>query len=185
VRATRPPEVVVSELLAPIVVLLPPLVVPPLEPLAPLALVSVLGLLPEPVVVLPLPLVPLLPAAVLPELVLPAEPVLGPPVLAAPAPPVPEPVAPDPLVPGDADEPEPVVPEPLLLPDVCASDSPPMAKAAAAARVVRVFLVVIMSYSLSGNPEGNRLNEASAKPAGSETTFPSGESKVGFCRHSL
>jgi hypothetical protein len=45
-------------------------------------------------------------------------------------------------------------PDEPVLPDVWASDSPPTASAAAAARAVRVFLVVIMSCSLSGNPEG-------------------------------
>jgi len=54
-----------------------------------------------------------------------------------------------------------VVPEPLVpLPDVWAMDSPPMARAAAAARVVRVFLVVVIANSLNGNPEGNRLKKA-------------------------
>jgi hypothetical protein len=64
------------------------------------------------------------------------------------------------VAPPEADDP--AVPEPVvLLPDVWAIDSPPMAKAAAAARVVRVFLVVVISNSLNGNPEGNRLKKAS------------------------
>ena len=50
--------------------------------------------------------------------------------------------------PPEADEPE--VPEPV----VWAMDRPPMARAAAAARVVRVFLVVDIANSLNGNPEG-------------------------------
>jgi hypothetical protein len=45
-------------------------------------------------------------------------------------------------------------PDEPVLPEVWASDKPPTASAAAAARVVRVFLVVIMYCSLSGNPEG-------------------------------
>lgn len=49
---------------------------------------------------------------------------------------------------GDAALPEPP------LPDVWAMDSPPTARAAAAARVVRVFLVVVIANSLNGNPEG-------------------------------
>lgn len=152
----------------------PPLVLPlavlPL-PVVPLLAVP-LPLVPLPVV--PLPVVVLPPDAVLPE---PVEPVLAPAagLLVLPEPVVPE-LAPLPVLGEVADEPEPEVPEPLVpLPDeVWATDSPPMARAAAAARVVRVFLVVIMSYSLIGNPEGNRLKKAGAKPAVSETTFPSG-----------
>jgi hypothetical protein len=60
----------------------------------------------------------------------PSEPELEPPV---------EPDAPEaPLAPA-APEPEPAPPE------LCAIDNPPTARAAAAARAVRVFLVVIMS----------------------------------------
>lgn len=59
-----------------------------------------------------------------------------------------EPDAPDAPDEPDAPEPEPAPPEPWAI------DSPPIARAAAAAKAVRVFLVVIMTYSLSGNPEG-------------------------------
>jgi len=95
-----------------------------------------------------------------------------------------EPVA-APAAAGDAVLPgvEPVVPV-LLLPVVWAMDSPPMAMAAAAARVVRVFLVVVISNSLNGNPEGNRLKKA-GEASCSKPTFPSMPQKVGFCRHSL
>ena len=84
----------------------------------------------------------------------------------------------------EADEPE--VPEPVvLLPDVWAMDRPPMARAAAAARVVRVFLVVDIANSLSGNPEGNRLKKEAGEASCSQPTFPSLPQKVGLCRHSL
>lgn len=53
---------------------------------------------------------------------------------------------------GEAALPEPEAEPPL--PDVWAMDSPPTARAAAAARVVRVFLVVVIANSLNGNPEG-------------------------------
>ena len=56
------------------------------------------------------------------------------------------------LLPEGAAVPEPEVAPPL--PDVWAMDSPPTARAAAAARVVRVFLVVVIANSLNGNPEG-------------------------------
>lgn len=59
------------------------------------------------------------------------------------------------VVPPEAEDPA------VPLPVVCAIDSPPMARAAAAARVVRVFLVTVISNSLNGNPEGNRLKKAS------------------------
>jgi hypothetical protein len=64
---------------------------------------------------------------------------------------VPEPA--EPAAPDEPDEPEPEAPEPAP-PEPWAIDRPPIARAAAAARAVRVFLVVIMTYSLSGNPEG-------------------------------
>ncbi len=168
----------------------------------PLVVVSVLAV-PLPVVLLPLPVMPLpdavlplpvvpLPDAVLPEPIVPElEPlalgvVVDEPVLPEPMVPL-EPAAP--LVLGDvADEPEPDVPEPLvplLEPELCANDSPPMASAAAAARVVRVFLVVIMSYSLSEEtPKGIGWKKAGPKPADSDYFWFSGI-KVGFCRHSL
>jgi hypothetical protein len=66
-------------------------------------------------------------------------------------PPVPEadePAAPEEPEAPDEPEPAPAPPEPWAI------DSPPIARAAAAAKAVRVFLVVIMTYSLSGNPEG-------------------------------
>jgi hypothetical protein len=75
------------------------------------------------------------------------------------------------------------VPE-LDEPAVWAMESPPKARAAAAASIVRVFLVVVISNSLNGNPEGNRLNKA-GNASCSQPTFPSAVSKVGFCRHSL
>jgi hypothetical protein len=81
--------------------------------------------------------------------------------LAAPAPPPPP-------AEGEAAPPAPLVvpgelapagaPPPLL--EVWAMDSPPNARPTAAARVVRAFLVVVISYLLDGNPEGNRLKEA-------------------------
>lgn len=50
---------------------------------------------------------------------------------------------------------EPEVPELVELPeDVWAIAIPPKARAAAAARVVRVFLLLVMSLLLDGNPEG-------------------------------
>jgi hypothetical protein len=48
---------------------------------------------------------------------------------------------------------ESVVVDPLLL-GVCAVAQPPIARAAAAASVVRVFLVVLISLLLEQNPEG-------------------------------
>jgi hypothetical protein len=163
-------------------------------PLLPLVLVSVLAV-PLPVVPLPDAVLPepvVLPDAVLPEPVVPEleplalgvvveepalEPVLPEPVVLEPAaPPVLGVVADDPL-----EVPEPAVP----LPEVWAIESPPIARAAAAARVVRVFLVVVMSYSLSEEtPKGNRLKKAGPKPADSDYFWISGI-KVGFCRHSL
>jgi hypothetical protein len=38
-------------------------------------------------------------------------------------------------------------------------DSPPNTSAAAAAKLVRVFLVVIIAISFDGTPEGNQLKE--------------------------
>jgi hypothetical protein len=50
---------------------------------------------------------------------------------------------------------EALVPAPPEAPPVCAMAMPPTARAAAAARVVRVFLVVLMSCSLNGlTPKG-------------------------------
>jgi hypothetical protein len=83
---------------------------------------------------------------------------------------------------------EPAVPEPEVeppLPDVWAMDSPPTARAAAAARVVRVFLVVVIANSLNGNPEGSRLKKEAGEASCPQPTFPSELQKVGFCRHSL
>jgi hypothetical protein len=77
----------------------------------------------------------------------------------------------------------PLVPE---LPDVCASAMPPAAKAAAAARVVRVFLVVIMSLLLECKPRrAIRLNEAGDSADSTEPTFAGGRQKVGLSRQSL
>jgi hypothetical protein len=95
-------------------------VLPPVEPL-------------EPEVLPPVPLAPMV------LLLLPLEP--GDVVLfsALPAPVVPE--LPEPVVPALVPAPEPDAPDPEL----CAIETPPMARAATAARAVRVFLVVIMS----------------------------------------
>lgn len=158
----RPPLVVVSVPLAPMVVLLLPVV-----PLLP-AVVLPLPVVPLPEAVLPLPVVPLpeavlplpvvpLPVVVLPELA-PAEGVvllleLGDVVVSL-----------DEGVEPVVDELEPAVPEPEVpLPEVCAIAKPPNAKAAAAARVVRVFLVVVISNSLSGNPEGEWVEKSRPK----------------------
>jgi hypothetical protein len=106
--------------------------VPLVEPEAPLLVLGdALGL----AVLLPL-LVPLLPLGLV-------MPPLEPPV----------PLEPD--APDEPDAPEPAPdPEPPAPPEPWAIDRPPIARAAAAAKAVRVFLVVIMTYSLSGNPEG-------------------------------
>lgn len=164
----RLPLVVVSVPAAPI-----PVVPVPAVPDAPLVVVSVLA---APLLVVPLPVVPL-PLAVLPAPVVPLAPGLCVVLL--------------PLVEGDVvvsveDEvPEPAVPDVPLPDEVCAIDTPPRASAAAAASAVRVFLLVVMYYSLSGNPVGNGLKEAGAKPAVSEPTFPPERHEVGICRHSL
>jgi hypothetical protein len=150
------PEVVVSaEPPAPIVLLLPVLPVPeaPMDvPELPLPLVdeSVLAVLP--VVPLVEPEVPLLvlgeALGVVALLPAPGVGVVTPPVDEL-DPEVPEPA--EPAAPDEPDEPEPAPPAP---PEPWAIDRPPIARAAAAAKAVRVFLVVIMTYSLSGNPEG-------------------------------
>lgn len=125
--------------LAPIVVLLP------LVEVSVLAVPVVLLLEPdvpdEPVVAPALGVVVLLDAPVVPPLAPLVPLVLGDVVVSVAA--------------GAAVLPDEVVPlvEPAVpLPDVCATDKPPKASAAAAARVVRVFLVVIMSYSLKWKP---------------------------------
>jgi hypothetical protein len=123
-----------------------PLVSPAVLPVVPL----VLGL-----VVLELGL-GLVVAAPLDELGVPL--VLEPVVLPVPEAPVCEP----PVLPGLA----PVALEPLLVPEepdappVCAIATPPMARAAAAARVVRVFLVVLMLNSLMQTPKGNLVEKS-------------------------
>jgi len=84
---------------------------------------------------------------------------------------LPEPAAPaEPEAPEEPDAPEPAPPEAPPAPWAIAS--PPMARAAAAAKAVRVFLVVIMTYSLSGNPEGGGWKKAGPRPAASKPTFP-------------
>jgi hypothetical protein len=136
------PEVPVSlDPLAPSVLLplpdVPELaVLPPVEPLEPDPEVLPVPLAPmvllPPVLLLPVPLAPMV------LLLLPLEP--GDVVLfsALPAPVVPE--VPEPVVPALVPAPEPEAPDPEL----CAIETPPIAKAATAARAVRVFLVVIM-----------------------------------------
>jgi hypothetical protein len=128
--AVRPPLVVVSvEALAPIA-LLPELLVD----VSVLAVLLVDGLL-EPDAVLLVDGVLEPEAAVLPVLGLCVVlPVLAPAPEVPGVEPVVAPVVAPPVVP-ELDEP---------LPDVCAMDNPPIAKAAAAAKVVRVFLVVDM-----------------------------------------
>jgi hypothetical protein len=150
------PDVLLSEEpLAPIEVL--PLVDG--SPLAVLPVVPVVPLL-EPVVLslaLGLVVLPLvLGEAPIVELLL--DPGVG--VVTPPVPALLEPEAPDapdepdaPDAPDEPDEPDAPEPEPAP-PEPWAIDSPPIARAAAAAKAVRVFLVVIMTYSLSGNPEG-------------------------------
>lgn len=143
-----------------------------LLPLAPIALLPV----PEPelvvsVLAVPLPVVPLEPAAVLPlPVALPVvllsvvAPVLGK-VLLLPDPPVVPVAAPaagvEVLPEADDPVPEPAVP----LPEVWAMDSPPMANAAAAARVVRVFLVVIIYNSLEWKPRREWVLKSRHSPA--------------------
>lgn len=158
------PLVVVSVLAVPLVL---GLVAEPEAAVLPLVLGLVLGL-----VVLPLVLGL---AAVLPPVALPdVEP--GPEVAPAVAGcvglpvPVSVPLAAAPELPDE--------------PVVWAIESPPKARAAAAASIVRVFLVVVISNSLNGNPEGNRLKKAGDASC-SQPTIPSAVSKVGFCRHSL
>lgn len=143
------PLVVVSVLAVPLLLLPDPVV--PLAPALGVVVVSVLapalGVLG--VVVLPVPLAPML---------LPLEPAapLEPLDPAVPLAPVVPPALP--LVLGEAvlsvlEEPEPAVLEPEVpLPEVCATANPPRARAAAAARVVRVFLLVVMSCSLKWKP---------------------------------
>ena len=158
-RAAREPEVLVSPL-APIEVL--PLDVP-LEPavvllseLLPGVLLTAESVLappvvplavdePVPLVLLPDELVPLPVVAPAVPPVLPAVPLGLLPVVAV-LPPVP---APAPALAPVEEEPELDVPAPApvpvpLEPLVWARDTPPIARAAAAARVVRVFLVVDM-----------------------------------------
>jgi hypothetical protein len=133
-------------LLAPIELV--PLLLVSLEAVLPLGLALLLDdgvLVPAAAVseLLGLVLAPLLePGVVLLELGL----VLDPPMLVEPL---------VPLVPGPApaavvfDEPE-LEPEPEVLPplpEVCAMDTPPMTSAAAAARVVRVFLCLVISVA--------------------------------------
>jgi hypothetical protein len=155
------PLVVVSVLAVPLVL---GLVAEPEAAVLPLVL-GVLGLLGLVVLVLGL-------AAVLPPVALPdVEP--GPEVA--------------PAVAGWVGLPVPVSALPAAVPDepaVWAMESPPKARAAAAASIVRVFLVVVISNSLNGNPEGNRLKKAGDASC-SQPTIPSAVSKVGFCRHSL
>ncbi len=155
--------------LAPMVLLLP---LEPVPAVVPLPIVPLPAVLPLPVA--PLPVVPLL-AVPLPD-VLPVP-------LAVLPDEVPEPVVPElepevvvlgevvpalpPLVLGPVDEPAgPVLPVPAvapvaLLPDplpaLWAIAYPPNANAAAAARVVRVFLLVVMCCSLNGKPRRDRL----------------------------
>jgi hypothetical protein len=114
-----PVPLVDGELLAVLPVV--PLVDPAPEPVVePLALGLVLELLPEPL-----------------GLVMPP--------LDEPEPPAPEaPLAPEPA-PAPEPEPEPAPPAPPAPPEPWAIDRPPMARAAAAAKAVRVFLVVIMT----------------------------------------
>jgi len=79
-----------------------------------------------------------------------------------------------------------VEPEVLgLVPEVCASARPPMASVAAAASVVRVFLVVIISNSLNGNPEGISWKKLALMPAASQITFPPESPKVVHSRQRL
>jgi hypothetical protein len=66
-----------------------------------------------------------------------------------------------PVAPLVAPVPDPEVPPEL--PDVWAMAIPPMARPAAAARAVRVFLVVIMRNSLNGNPEGSGWNKQAGR----------------------
>ena len=138
----RLPLVVVVLPLEPVVVLVSLLaVLPPVEPelvVPPLAPIDVLPLpvVPEPDAVLPLSVVaPALGVALgvvallAPEPVVPvAEPALG--VAELPV------EAPDPVVAPEVPELDPL--------EVWAMDTPPMARAAAAARIVRVFLVVLI-----------------------------------------
>jgi hypothetical protein len=156
------PEVLVSdeppapmELLPPV---LPELPEPeaPIDVLPPLVDGSLLAVLPDvPLVEPEVPLV-LGDALGLAVLLLPLG-LVTPPDVLEPEPPVPdEPAEPEEPEAPDAPEPEPAPapPAPPAPPEPWAIDSPPIARAAAAAKAVRVFLVVIMTYSLSGNPEG-------------------------------
>ena len=122
---------------------LAPMVVPPL------VVVSVLAVPLGVVVVVPLAAVSLL---VLPLGVVVVAPAAGEVVVPVDAPAAPgaglESVVLDPLVPGL------LVLGPLVL-GVCAVAKPPIARAAAAASVDRVFLVVLISLLLERNPEGN------------------------------
>lgn len=70
------------------------------------------------------------------------------------------PVVGPPLAPVAALLPVPEPPVPEEEPEDCARATPPMARAAAAAKVVRVFFVLIMSNSLIADPQGDRLKKA-------------------------
>lgn len=146
-------------------VLVLPELLAPIEVPLPLVVVSVLA-------------VPLGEAApgVLPVVPLPVLPLLGLPlgVVVAPAEGV---VLGDaPAAPGAALES--VVLDPLLL-GVCAVAQPPIARAAAAASVVRVFLVVLISLLLERNPEGKQVERSRLTAGGSKPRVPTHREKVG------
>ncbi len=148
------PLVVVSVLAVPLL-LLPDPVVPLLAPALGVVVVSVLapalGAAVLPVVPLAPMLLPLEPAVPL-EPAAPVEP-LAPLVPLAPVVPPVLPLVLGEVVVSVLEEPEPAVLEPEVpLPEVCATANPPRARAAAAARVVRVFLLVVMSCSLKWKP---------------------------------
>ena len=147
--------------------MLPPVVVLALAPivLEPEELVSV-----EPVPLAPmvLPLEPVLPVVLL-EPVLPVVPI----VLLEPVLPVAPVVLLEPGLAGsfalgvELGAAEPAEP---AEPDVCATAMPPNAMAAAAARAVSVCLVVIISYSLNGYPEGRVWKKPASQPAATQIT---------------
>jgi hypothetical protein len=175
------PDVVVSvELPAPIVLLLLPVPEAPIEvPELPLVDVSVLAVLPV------VPLVedePLVLGDALGLVVVALLPALGVLVVIPPSPDD----EPEPLAPDAPDEPAPAPAPPAPAPpEPWAIDSPPIARAAAAAKAVRVFLVVIMTNSLSGNPEGGEVGKSRHKASCFEDYVSTSHTKVRVCRHGL
>jgi hypothetical protein len=112
------------------------------------------------------------------------------PLVLEPVPEVPvcDPALPVPVLPvlAPAALPPPAVPEPEEPEVPCAMATPPIARAAAAARVVRVFLVVLMLNSLMQTPKGKLVEKSrQRRPADSEPTFAPRRPRVGEDRQSL